>query len=231
MKLSLKALPTRTFFSITSILGLVAACSSTTDPAGSAPAVDDDAGQDQADGSSDDGSTPQSDGATDKDGGRTPTDSGSGYDSGIRDGSVRETAPPFDAGPPCNSTGFGFISTERLVSGPAPAMTGGALVDGFYKLNDSATYGGASGSVGFTEGQGIEIKGNKLDIAYTVLGIQRRLSYTYVSNGNQLTLTQTCPKTDATITEVWPYTASASSFVAYKRAPGASSSWYDSFAP
>jgi hypothetical protein len=135
----------------------------------------------------------------------------------------------FDAGPPCNTTGFGYITTEHLINTNSPALSGGTLANGFYGLTDSAQYG-ASGMLSLAEGQGITITGDRLDIAYTVFGIVKRLSYTYTVSASALHLTQTCPASGAGSTEVWPYAAGTTTLVTLKKAPGGTSAWYDSFA-
>jgi hypothetical protein len=168
---------------------------------------------------------------TAKDAGTKKTDAGKKKDAG---GSTASDAAPtptptVDAGktdatvvvPACNTIPT-TSATPVAITGSAPTLHGGSLVDGNYTLTTYERYiSGTSGTTFPPIGMGVAIAGSTLQFAYG----GGRSSYTFTASTNKLTLARTCPSAAA---EQWFYEARGDTLVLYG-VPPSGTTWYATF--
>jgi hypothetical protein len=110
----------------------------------------------------------------------------------------------------CNT--LANIGTDVPVTtdpGPAPAMTGGTIVDGTYVLTSQVNYAGATLGSGALK-QTFVITGNTVQVVQSGMGgPDEHSTIIQIPSGNQLTFTYSCP-TARTLTV--PYTATPTTF-------------------
>jgi hypothetical protein len=113
---------------------------------------------------------------------------------------------------------LGDAITSSISAAQPPNATGGALVDGFYKLTSVKLYGGATGTtfwrtikidVATTEFKTVERDGTST--------LDKTTAGTYTLSGTELTRSITCPGTGSASFE---YSAPADKFIAYESQGG-----------
>ena len=106
--------------------------------------------------------------------------------------SVDSTPSDGEAGA-CNDVAVPEVVAEMGVVGAAPAMTGGTVIDGSWKMTKSEKYGVATaGPDGVTLGQRIVVSGTSMQSVATAFGAVARWNASFSTGGTDLALKETC---------------------------------------
>ena len=159
-------------------------------------------------------------------GGGTPTDAGSGVESGAPDAGSQDSEPEGEGGA-CNTLANGAaVVAEENVNMNAPTPMGGPVSDGTFYLTAATVYTGPTGQTGPT---GTTYQwtttqtGDAYEVSLAITGPRPSMSVTNgtsMTSGVDVTFTQTCPALTSGATSAYKFDSDGTSVTLYTTGRG-----------